>query len=210
MEQPKKLQNWVSRIIFAFSILALLTVPVLLCIYALQEQTRADYWRTLYIDTCIENNQCNLKEVLDTEPEVVTGTPGLPGAPGPKGDTGNTGPMGPRGPQGLPGPIGPTGETGETGPMGPMGPTGLSGSNGVDGANGVDGSQGPSGQEGPQGPQGLTGPQGPQGPEGPAGTDGRGLQGLTCSDEGILSAVYTDGTTEVVASCLPLVTTPTD
>jgi hypothetical protein len=55
---------------------------------------------------------------LQTDPDVISGTPGPPGPRGPQGEPGLTGPAGPPGPKG---------DRGATGPIGPPGSPGLQG-----------------------------------------------------------------------------------
>lgn len=53
---------------------------------------------------------------------------------------------------------------------------------------------GPQGEKGEKGDKGDTGETGPQGEAGKNGNDGRGISSASISDKGILTLVYTDGT----------------
>lgn len=140
---------------------------------------------------------------------VAEGKTGARGDVGPQGPPGPAGPQGPVGPEGPRGPIGITGQspacllepTRCVGPKGANGAPGAAGEDGKPGAAGKAGPQGPKGDPGPAGAQGDPGPAGPQGPpgaQGPAGVDGkdgRGVQSMTCQDDGSWLITYTDGTT---------------
>jgi len=112
--------------------------------------------------------------------------------------------------------------TGATGPAGPApttaqvaaaiaaycaardqcrGLTGVAGSAGAEGANGKDGSPGSAGERGAAGADGAPGTPGADGAPGADGKDGvngRGIQSVSCGDDGAWTVTYDDGTTQTV------------
>lgn len=129
--------------------------------------------------------------------EVVAGPRGATGA---TGSSGSVGPRGPAGPQGVMGERGQAGPAGPTGAAGEVGKAGIDGSNGLPGGRGNDGATGaagPAGADGAPGTPGAAGATGPQGEPGINGSDGRGIQSLTCNEDGSWSVAYTDGTSMV-------------
>lgn len=151
-----------------------------------------DEYRDLYEEyTSVTGDQPDsaTPNQLDNATNNTKSTPGATGA------TGSPGPQGPRGLMGLPGQTGATGAKGEDGAPGAKGKDGSNGKDGASGANGKDGANGAdSTVPGPTGPVGPVGPAGATGAAGTNGVDGRGIQSMTCSEDGSWYITYTDGT----------------
>ena len=138
-------------------------------------------------------------EVRDDEPRRgergatgERGPRGFDGPPGPPGRDGRDGANGQDGSDSAPGLMG---LAGQAGAPGAPGAPGLPGDRGPAGPAGATGDPGPAGPAGPAGQDGAPGPAGPAGAPGPAGKDGRGIQTVTCQDNGTWAITYTDGTT---------------
>jgi len=153
---------------------------------------------------CETNGELRIdgRDLCDQADEVAENVP-AEALPGPQGERG---PAGVQGAQGRTGP-GPTaaqiaaavddwckagmckGEDGEDSTV--PGPTGEPGQDST-----VPGPMGPAGPAGADstvpGPPGV---HGEQGPAGPAGQDGRGVQSVTCQEDGSWLITYTDGAT---------------
>lgn len=196
-DKPRSLLQVMSKLVVVAAVLALVAVPVVLGWLLGQANTRADYWRSLFIDQCIEDAHCDVDE------EIAQGPEGPTGEVGPQGEQGEPGPVGPPGPRGFTGAAGEDGEDGEPGTDGADGATGDPGVDGQTGAQGETGAPGPQGETGPQGPQGQTGPQGPTGATGQDGADAPTITTVTCTD-GVLLFGFSDGSTVTSnAACTP-------
>lgn len=193
--KPSRVLSIGSRAFAALAALALVALPIVLGILLANESQRAQYWRGLFIEQCIENTACDVQEEIEAGPAGPAGDQGVPGPTGPEGEPG---------PRGLPGA---DGEDGAAGAPGAEGVDGEPGASGADGAAGQDGAQGVTG---PPGEPGAPGPAGPAGPQGTAGADGRGIVSLVCDDAGRWQVTYTDGATADAGQCRvdPIVTPP--
>jgi len=139
-------------------------------------------------------------------PAGVAGTPGVPGPAGPPGEDGRDGQDG----ESIVGPPGPPGPPGEsiTGPPGPAGRDGQDGARGADGES-ITGPPGPAGRDGQDGARGEPGPPGRDGKDGAPGEPGRGIDTVTCGDDGLWTIHYTDGTQSSTAGpCRAITTIP--
>ncbi len=166
-----------------FSLLAALSVCVLLALSASGSAVAASHAKPIVYTACIEltgNSETirdlKLRQGHCARNERKITWPPTEAAFVPPSDSGPAGPTGPTGPKGATGPTGPAGATGQagaTGSVGTGGAAGAAGSTGATGATGPAGLTGPTGVTGATGPAGATGLTGATGPTGQTGATGR-------------------------------------